>query len=139
MSALCQKRTYAVQQIPRVRVATAVDRLGSLPSQPYDDVDTSDLIALWWHRTLTNEQSIHGDVHEFIFILDEKVMVSGIVGVEVGFGRIDRDLAQQTELGELVQRIVHRGERHRHFGASSFLVKHFSRYMTVALSEENPC
>jgi len=111
-----------------------------LSPQPYDDVDAGDLIALWRYRGLTKKhRSTHGDVHEFILVFNKKVMVSGIVGVEVGFGRIDRDLAQQTELGELVQRIVHRGERHRHFGASSFLVKHFSRYMTVALSEENPC
>ena len=74
----------------------------------------------------------------FLFF-NKKVIVSGIVGVEVGLGRIDRDLAQWTEFGELVQRVVHRGERHRHFGMSSFLVKHFSRYMTVALSKENPC
>jgi len=113
-------------------------RLALLPPQPYDDVDASDLVTLWRRRGLANEQGTHGNVHEFIFILDEKVMVSGIVGVEVGLGRIHRDLTQQAEVGELVQRVVHRGERHRHFGASSFLVKHFRRYMTVAFSEENP-
>jgi hypothetical protein len=70
-----------------------------LSPQPYDDVDTGDLIALWRHRGLTNKRgSTHGDVHEFIFVLDEKVMVSGIVRVEVGFGRIDRDLACQRQL-----------------------------------------
>ena len=95
-------------------MATAMDRLALLPPQPYDDVDTSDFIALWRLRGLTNEQGTHGDVHEFIFVLDEKVMVSGIVGVEVGLGRIDRNLPQQTEVGELVQRVVHRGKRHRH-------------------------
>src|SRR5215471_15125710 len=101
-----------------------------LSPQPYNDVDAGDLIALWRYRGLTKKhRSTHGDVHEFILVFNKKVMVSEIVGVEVGFGRIDRDLAQQTELGVLVQRI---GERHRHFGASSFLVKHFSRYMTVA-------
>jgi hypothetical protein len=68
-------------------------RLGLLRSQPNDDIDAGDLVAVWRLRGLTNEQSTHGDVHEFIFVLDEKVVVRGIVGVEVGFGRIDRDLA----------------------------------------------
>ena len=71
-----------------------------LSPQPYDDVDAGDLIALWRYRGLTKKhRSAHGDVHEFILVFNKKVMVSGIVGVEVGFGRIDRDLAQQTELG----------------------------------------
>ena len=66
-----------------------MDRL--LPPQPDDDVDTSDLIALWRSRGLTNEQVARGDVHQFIFVLDEKVMVSGIVSVEVGLRCIDGD------------------------------------------------
>ena len=120
------------------RVTTATDRLALSAPQPYDDVDASDLIALWRRRDLTKEQVAHGDVHEFIFVLDEKVMVSGIVGVEVGLRRIDRDLTQQTEVGELMQSVVHRGKRHRHFGARSFFVKHFRGYVTVAFREENP-
>src|SRR5215469_8821123 len=37
-------------------------RLSLLSPQPYDDVDTGDLIALWRHRGLTNKQCrTHGD------------------------------------------------------------------------------
>ncbi len=38
-------------------------------------------------------------------------MVVGHIGVEVGLVAVDRDFAQQTGLGELVQRVVDRGER----------------------------
>ena len=36
------------------------DRLALSAPQPYDDVDTSDLIALWRRRDLTKEQVAHG-------------------------------------------------------------------------------
>jgi hypothetical protein len=89
--------TYAVRQTPSWGGYPYGIRLGLLRSQPCDDIDTGDLVTFWRLRSLTNEQSTHGDVHEFIFGLDEKVMMRGIVGVEVGFGRIDRDLANKPK------------------------------------------
>jgi hypothetical protein len=85
--------------VPEAGICGAANKLGGyrplrlLRSQPYDDVDTGDLIALWRLRALTDEQGTHGDIHEFIFILDEKVMMSRIISIEVGLGRIDGDLA----------------------------------------------
>jgi hypothetical protein len=66
MSALCHKRTYAVRQTPSWRGYHYGSGLGLLRSQPYDDIDTGDLVAFWRLRGLTNEQSTHGDVREKI-------------------------------------------------------------------------
>ena len=72
------------------------------------------------------------------FFFDEEVMVLGIVGVEIGLRAVDRDLPQQPDFGELVQRVVDGGKRHRHFGAVRFLVQHFRRDVPVALGEQDP-
>ena len=79
-----------------------------------------------------------GNVDEIVFVLDEEVVMLGIVGVEIGFRAFDGDLTEQADLGELVQRVVDGGERHRHLGVVGFLVQHFRRHMPVALGEQNP-
>src|SRR5579864_5169732 len=64
------------------------------------------------------------------------MMVLGIVGIETGLRAVDSDLAQQTHLGELVQRVVDRGERHGDLGLVCFFKKHFRGYMTIAFGEQ---
>jgi hypothetical protein len=60
------------------------------------------------------------------------------IGVEIRLGSVDRDLPQQSNLGELVQRVVNRGQGHRHFRAGGFFVKHLSGEMAIALAEQDP-
>ena len=43
------------------------------------------------------------NVYQFVVILDEKMMVAGGVGVEIGPGPVDRHLTQQPNVGELVK------------------------------------
>ena len=62
----------------------------------------------------------------------------GGVGVEIGLRAVDRDLAQQADLGELVQRVVDGRERHRHLGAARLLVEHLGGEVAVALAEQDP-
>ena len=44
------------------------------------------------------------------FLGDEEMAVVRCIGVEVGLGAIDGQLAQQAGLRELVQRVVDRGQ-----------------------------
>jgi hypothetical protein len=60
------------------------------------------------------------------------------VGVEIGLRSVDRDLAQQADLGELVQRVVDGCERDRHLRLGGLLVEHLRRQVAVALGEQDP-
>jgi hypothetical protein len=60
------------------------------------------------------------------------------VGIEVRLRPVGRDLAQQADFGELVQRVVDGGERHRHLGAVCLFVEHLGGEVAVALAEQQP-
>jgi hypothetical protein len=45
-------------------------------------------------------------------ILNVEMIMFGIVRVEIGLRRVDRDLPQKAGFGELVQGVVDRGELH---------------------------
>ena len=60
------------------------------------------------------------------------------VSVEIGLRSIDRRLAQKADFGELVQRVVDGGQRHRNFGAGRLFVKHFGGEVAIALAEQQP-
>ena len=47
-------------------------------------------------------------------------------------------LVEQPRRGELMQRIVDGRQRHRHFRAGRFLIKHFCSDMPVAFGEKDP-
>ena len=76
------------------------------------------------------------DIQQPAGMLAEEMVVVRRVGVEIGLGAFHRDLAQEARLGELVQRIVDGGERHRHFLGQRLLVQRLGRDVTVALGEE---
>ena len=65
-------------------------------------------------------------------------MVRGDVGVEIGLGAVDADLAQQAGIGQLVERVVDGRQRHRNLGERRFLVEHFRRQVARALAEQQP-
>ena len=57
-------------------------------------------------------------------VLEEEVVVLARVGVEIGLGAVDRELAQEPRFGELVQGVVDRGQRDRHPGAGGLVEQH---------------
>jgi hypothetical protein len=59
------------------------------------------------------------------------VVVRGI-GVEIGLGALDRNFPQQAHLRELMQRVVDRGERHRHLAGDRLLMQDLCRDVAVA-------
>ncbi len=67
---------------------------------------------------------------------DEEVVVIAHIGVEIGPRAIDRELAQEACLGELVQRVVDGGERHRHAGLDRLGVQPLGGHVPVALREQ---
>src|SRR5579863_2629291 len=77
-----------------------------LPPQPHHDVDAGDLVTFRGRRRLADHDIVRRNIEQIVLVLDEEVMVLGIVGVEIGLGAVDRDLAQQADFGELVQRVV---------------------------------
>ena len=63
-------------------------------------------------------------------------MVVADICVEIGPAGVDHDLAQQPRADELVQRVVDRGERHRHRRGERLVMELFGRDMAVALVEQ---
>ena len=63
-------------------------------------------------------------VFDIAGILIEEMMMRIGISVEVAFSSAQHDAAQEIDLGELMQRIVHGGERNLDVRFGSFLVKH---------------
>src|SRR5215470_8042576 len=90
-------------------IAKSLARLGrksgsarALESHKY--VDAGDLEAFRRHRQLADNRLGVRNVDERVLTLDEEVVVLGDVGVEIGLRAVHRDLTQQPDLGELMQR-----------------------------------
>src|SRR4029453_15919114 len=109
-----------------------------LPAQTYDNVNARDLEAFRRGWRFANEHFGVGDIQQLILAFPKKIMMRLYIGVEICLSSIDCDLSQQANLGELVQRVVNRGQRHRHFRAGGFFVKHLSSKMAIALAEQDP-
>ncbi|MNT68288.1 hypothetical protein D3C72_2065090 [compost metagenome] len=58
------------------------------------------------------------------------------VGVEIGAGAFHSENADETGFGELVQRIVDRGERNGHAGCDRLVMQFLDRQVAIALCEE---
>src|ERR1700733_9721474 len=70
-----------------------VDEASALLAQPHDHVDAGDLVALGHFRHLVQDQMRIGDVDQFVIVFKIEVMMRGHVGVEIGLGAVDADLA----------------------------------------------
>ena len=46
------------------------------------------------------------NVDQLVIVLEIEVMMRRDVGVEIGLGAVDADLAQQARIGQLVERVV---------------------------------
>src|SRR2546425_4556158 len=79
-----------------------------------------------------------GNVDQLVVVFEIEVVVRGDVGVEIGLGAVDRYLAQETRIGELIERVVDGRQRHRNLGERGFLVQHFRGQMAGALAEQQP-
>src|SRR6266545_1468182 len=123
---------------PGLNASERWSRSAALAAQPHDHVDAGDLVAFRRRRRLADDRVGIRNVEQRVLALDEEVMVLGIVGVEIGLGAVDRDLAQEAHVGELVQRVVDGRQRHRHLGLGGFLVEHLGGDVPVALAEQNP-
>src|SRR6202163_3580042 len=110
----------------------------TLLAQPHDHVDPGDLVALGHFRHLLQHQMWIRNVDQFVVVFEIEVVMRGHVGVEIGLGAVDADLAQQASIGQLVERVVDGRERHRDLGEGCFLVKHFRGEMACALAEQQP-
>ena len=108
-----------------------------LAAQTHDHVDARNFIACRHLRHL-GHVDLAGDVEHLIVAFDEIMMVLVHIGVEIGLRPVHGEFAQQADFGELVQRVVDRRQRHRHFRARGPLVEHFRGQVAVALAEQDP-
>jgi hypothetical protein len=76
------------------------------------------------------------DVNESVLAFNEEMMVLGHVRIEIGFRAVDSDLAQQSDVGELMQRVVDGRQRYRHLCLDRLFVKHFSGRVSVTPAEQ---
>src|SRR4051812_25388812 len=103
---------------------------------PDDDIDARDPHATGGDRQIDHGDAVAGDILELTGAFEEEVMVVGDVGVEVGPPGLDHDLAQQTRGGELVQRVVDRGQGHPDAGRHGLAMKLLGRDVPVAAVEQ---
>ena len=50
------------------------------------------------------------NVDQFVVVFEIEVVMRGDVGIEIGLGAVDADLAQQARIGELIEGVVDGGE-----------------------------
>ena len=79
-----------------------------------------------------------GNVDQLVVVFEIEVVMRRHVGIEIGLGAVDADLAQQARIGQLIERVVDGRERHRNLGESGFLVQHFRGEVASSLAEQKP-
>ncbi|EGE57181.1 hypothetical protein RHECNPAF_470070 [Rhizobium etli CNPAF512] len=95
-----------------------------------------DLHALGRLRQIGDRQVADGNVEHLVFAFDEEMMVVGHISVEIGLGALDGENADETGLGELVQRVVDGRQRNRHAGGNRLLMQLLDGQMPVALGKQ---
>jgi len=111
---------------------------GGFVQERSPDVDARDLVTLGHVGHLREHEMRIGNVDQLVVVLEIEMVVRRDVGVEIGLGAVDADLAQQARIGELIERVVDSGQRHRNLGERGFLVEHFRGQMAGALAEQQP-
>ena len=66
------------------------------------------------------------------------MMVVVDVRIEVRPPRLDHDLAQEADVGELMQRVVDGGERHANMAGERLAVQRFGGDVAIAAFEQQP-
>ena len=121
-------------------ITTQIDvKAGSaLLAQPHDHVDAGNLVAIRHVGHLRQHEVRVRNVDQLVIVLEIEVVMGRHVGVEIGLGAVDADLAQQAGIGQLVERVVDGRQRHRNLGQRGFLVQHFSGQVAGTLAEQQP-
>src|SRR5262245_61156317 len=78
--------------------------------QPYDDVDVADARADGRLGQTVDANAVTRNVHQVAFALEIEMIVVRRVGVEVGLGAFNGELAQEAGAFELMQGVVDRRE-----------------------------
>jgi transposase-like protein len=81
----------------------------ALLAQPDHHVDAGDLVAFGHFRHLLQHQMRVRNIDQFVVIFEIEVVMRRHVGVEIGLGAVNADLAQQAGIGQLVERVVDGG------------------------------
>jgi len=71
-------------------------KASALLAQPHDHVDPGDLVAFGHFRHLLQHQMRVRNVDQFVVVLEIEVVMRRDVGVEIGLGAVNADLAQQA-------------------------------------------
>ena len=71
-------------------------RNSALLAQPHDHVDAADLVAFRHVRHLLQHEMRIRDVDQLVIVFEIEVVMRADVGVEIGLGAVDADLAQQS-------------------------------------------
>ena len=107
-----------------------------MPPQPHHHIDAPDFRAGRRRRQTIDRDIRPRNVRQGALIFMVEVLVINRVRVEVAAGRIDHHLEQQSCLGELVQGVVHGGERHLDAFADGFGMQGFGSQMAMSVAKQ---
>ena len=125
-------------QCPPYKPSGIEDFSGALALEPHHDVDARDLIAVEHLWQIADAHARRGNVDQRVLAFDKEMVVIRRIGVEISLGTINRDLAQQPNVGELVERVVDGRKLDRHAGVACFHEQHLGREVTIPLGEQEP-
>ena len=108
----------------------------ALAPQTHHHVDPRHLEPLGRLRRIEPGHRGPRDVVKLAVVLDQKMMMLGRVGVEIDPRAVDRDLAQNPDGGELVQRVVNRRQRDGQSRRRRLLEQPLRRHVTVAPAKQ---
>src|SRR3954451_20509426 len=102
-SSIKRKNNGARGRRCRYSASPFVQLSAALATQPHHNVDAGDLVAFRRDRRLFDDHSGVRNIEQGILALDKEMMMLSVVGVEISLRAIDGDLAQQPDVGELMQ------------------------------------
>ncbi len=108
----------------------------SFRPQPHDEVDLGDLVALGGLEALHNADAIRADIANRAGVFEEEMRMVARIRVEDGLAPLDREAANEADLGEEVQDIIHRRQRGRHPGGLRFRGEGVGGQVAITLSKQ---